>query len=164
MKFLKNGELELKNGGYLVAGKEETPVNHEEFVQLQKEAHYLVNLANSVRATNFEVKEAITFDDVVKQVTLKLNDEKRTYVNVPEAEKTPTLDKLQKEALAWLGNKDGERKAEKLNRILQKFNILAEFSEFGLYFSTDKIVKLQALYSLEQVVEAVTTLEPHINE
>ncbi len=163
MKFLKNGELELKNGGYLVAGKEETPVNHEEFVQLQKEAHYLVNLANSVRATNFEVKEAITFDDVVKQVTLKLNDEKRTYVNVPEAEKTPTLDKLQKDALAWLSNKDGERKAEKLNRILQKFNILAEFSEFGLYFSTDKIVKLQALYSLEQVVEAVTTLEPHLD-
>jgi hypothetical protein len=163
MKFLKNGELELKNGGYLVAGKEETPVNHEEFVQLQKKAHYLVNLANSVRATNFEVKEAITFDDVVKQVTLKLNDEKRTYVNVPEAEKTPTLDALQKEALAWLGNKDGERKAEKLNRILQKFNILAEFAEFGLYFSTDKIVKLQALYSLEQVVEAVTTLEPHLD-
>ena len=163
MKFLKNGELELKNGGYLVAGKEETPVNHEEFVQLQKEAHYLINLANTVRATDFEVKEAITFDDVVKQVTLKLNDEKRTYVNVPEAEKTPTLDKLQKDALAWLSNKDGERKAEKLNRILQKFNILAEFSEFGLYFSTDKIVKLQALYSLEQVVEAVTTLEPHLD-
>ena len=163
MKFLKNGELELVNGGYLVSKEGQTPVNHEEFVQLQKEAHYLINLANTVRATDFEVKEAITFDDVVKQVTLKLNDEKRTYVNVPEAEKTPTLDKLQKDALAWLSNKDGERKVEKLNRILQKFNILAEFSEFGLYFSTDKIVKLQALYSLEQVVEAVTTLEPHLD-
>lgn len=163
MKFLKNNELELVNGGYLVATEGQVPVNHKEFVQLQKEAHYLVNLANTVRSTNFEVKEAITFDDVVKQVTLKLNDEKRTYVTVPEAEKTPTLDKLQKEALAWLSNVDGERKAEKLNRILQKFNILAEFEEFGLYFSTDKIVKLQALYTLEQIVEAVTTLEPHLD-
>ena len=164
MKFLKNGDLELKNGGYLVAGKEETPVNHEEFVQLQKEAHYLVNLANTVRATDFEVKEAITFDDVVKQVTLKLNDEKRTYVNVPEAEKTPTLDALQKEALAWLGNKDGERKAEKLNRILQKFNILVDFESFGLYFTTDKIVKLQKLYTVEEIKEAVITLEPFLEE
>jgi len=161
MKFLKNNELALVNGGYLVAG--ETPVNHEEFVTLQKDAHYLVNLANTVRATNFEVKEAITFDQVVKEVTNKLNDEKRIYVTAPEAAKTPTLDKLQKEALAWLGSKQDEGKAEKLNRIMQKFNVIAEFEEFGLYFSTDKIVKLQALYTLEQIVEAVTTLEPHLD-
>jgi hypothetical protein len=154
--------LQLVNGGYLVTG--ETPVNHTEYVNLQKEAHYLVNLANTVRATNFEVKEAITFDQVVKKVTLGLNNEKRTYVASPEVVATPTLDKLQKEALSWLGNKENEGKTEKLNRILQKFDIIAEFEEFGLYFSTDKIVKLQALYSLEQIVEAVTTLEPHINE
>lgn len=161
MKFLKNNELQLVNGGYLVTG--ETPVNHTEYVNLQKEAHYLVNLANTVRATNFEVKEAITFDQVVKQVTLGLNNEKRTYVDAPKATATPTLDKLQKEALAWLGNKENEGKTEKLNRIMQKFNIIAEFEEFGLYFSTDKIVKLQALYTLEQIVEAVTTLEPHLD-
>ena len=69
--FVKNGELSLQNGGYLVTG--ETPVNHDEFVTLQKEAHYLVSLADKVRATDFEVKEAITFDQVVKQVTSKLN-------------------------------------------------------------------------------------------
>lgn len=163
MKFLKNNELALVNGGYLTTKEGNTPVNHEEYVQLQKEAHYLVNLANTVRATDFEVKDVITFDSVVKQVTEKLNDEKRTYVNAPEAAKTPTLDKLQKEALAWLGNKADEGKVEKLNRIMQKFNIIAEFEEFGLYFSTDKIVKLQALYTLEQIVEAVTTLEPHLD-
>jgi hypothetical protein len=163
MKFLKNNELALVNGGYLVEGETQIPVNHEEFVALQKDAHYLVNLANTVRATNFEVKEAITFDQVVKEVTNKLNDEKRTYVTAPEAAKTPTLDKLQKEALAWLGSKQDEGKAEKLNRIMQKFNVIAEFEEFGLYFSTDKIVKLQALYTLEQIVEAVTTLEPHLD-
>jgi hypothetical protein len=163
MKFLKNNELELVNGGYLVATEGQVPVNHKEFVQLQKEAHYLVNLANTVRATDFTVKEAITFDSVVKQVTLELNNEKRTYVNAPEAAATPTLDALQKEALAWLGNKENEGKTEKLNRILQKFNVIAEYEEFGLYFSTDKIVKLQALYTLEQIVEAVTTLEAHLD-
>lgn len=163
MKFLTKADLELKNGGYLVTTEGQVPVNHEEFLTLQKEAHYLVNLANTVRATDFEVKDVITFESVVKQVTEKLNDEKRTYVNAPEAAKTPTLDKLQKEALAWLGNKADEGKVEKLNRIMQKFNIIAEFEEFGLYFSTDKIVKLQALYTLEQIVEAVTTLEPHLD-
>lgn len=161
MKFLTKAELELKNGGYLTSNTGDA-VTHPEFVNLQKEAHYLVNLANTVRATDFKVKEAITFDQVVKQVTDKLNDEKRTYVSTPAPEKTPTLDKLQKEALAWLGNKKGEQTTDKLNRILQKFNVVAEFEEFGLFFSQG-IVKLKELYSLEQIVEAVTTLEPHLD-
>ena len=161
MKFLKNNELELKNGGYLTS-KDGDAVTHPEFVKLQQEANYLVNLANTVRATDFEVKEAITFDQVVKQVTERLNNEKRTYVSTPTPEKTPTLDKLQKEALAWLGNKEGEAKTEKLNRILQKFNTIAEYEDFGLFFSQG-IVKLKELYSLEQIVEAVTTLEPFLD-
>lgn len=163
MKFLKNNELELVNGGYLVSTEGQTPVNHDEFVTLQKEAHYLVSLADKVRATDFEVKEAITFDSVVREVTEKLNDEKRVYVEKATAQATPTLDALQKEALAWLVNKKDEGKTEKLNRIMQKFNVIAEFTEFDLYFSTDKIVKLQALYSLEEILEAVTTLEPHLD-
>ena len=162
MKFLKNNELAVVNGGYLVAKGTESPVFHQEFVDLQKEAHYLISLADTVRATNFEVKEAITFDQVVKQVTVKLNDEKRVYVDAAKPVATPTLDKLQKEALAWLGNKADEGKTEKLNRILQKFNVIAEYEEFGLYFG-EGIVKLQALYSLEDIVKAVTTLEPHLD-
>ena len=162
MKFLTKAELELKNGGYLTS-KDGDAVNHPEFVKLQQEAHYLVNLANTVRATNFEVKEPITFEQVVAKVTEQLNDEKRVYVKEPKEVKQDLTDKLAKEALAWVGFQTSKTKTEKLNRILQKYNVIAEFEEFGLFFSQG-IVKLKELYTLDQIIEAVTTLEPHINE
>ena len=161
MKFLTKAELELKNGGYLTS-KDGDAVTHPEFVTLQREAHYLVNLANTVRATNFEVKEAITFDQVVAQVKAKLNDEKRVYVKSPKEIKRTTTDKLAEEALAWVGFQKDKTVAEKLNNTLQRFNVIAEFEDYGLFFSQG-IVKLKELYSLEQIVEAVKTLEPHLD-
>ena len=164
MKFIKKNELELANGGYLVFKEGQLPVNHEEFVTLQEEAHYLVSLANKVSMTDFTSKQPISFQSVVDNVTKSLNDEKRIFVESPKAVATPTSDKLQKEALTWLNNKADESKTEKLNRILQKFSILQDFENFGLYFSTDKIVKLKQLYSLEEIVNAVSILEPHLTE
>tara|TARA_R110000868_G_scaffold14426_4_gene67207 strand:+ start:24394 stop:24885 length:492 start_codon:yes stop_codon:yes gene_type:complete len=163
MKFLKNGELALVNGGYLVEKAGETPYYHKAFVKLQQEAHYLVNLANTVRATDFEVKSPVTFEQVVATVKEKLNTERREFVIKPEKVSTPTTDKLQKEALDWLNGKKEDTKVDKLNRILQKFAVLAEFEEFGLYFEQSQIVKLNELYSLKQIIEAVTTLEPHLD-
>lgn len=164
MKFLKKGELAVVNGGYLVEKGTEFPMFHKDFVKLQQEAHYLVNLANTVRATDFEVKEPVTFESVVARVKNKLNDESRQFVGKPEAPARKITDTLAKEALGWMSFKKDESKAEKINRIMQKFNTLAEFEEFGLYFSFDNIVKLKELYSLEQIIEAITTLEPHLDE
>jgi len=164
MRFLKKDELALINGGYLVTGETQTPVNHTEFVKLQLEAHYLVNLANTVRATDFEVKEPVTFESVVQKVKAKLADETRTFVAKPTAPERKITDDLAKEALNWLDFKKGESKTDKINRIMQKFNVIAEFEEFGLYFTEDNIVKLTELYSLAQIVEAITTLEPHLDE
>lgn len=161
MRFLTKEQVELKNGGYLTS-KDGVAVNHDEFVKLQTEAHYLVNLANTVRATDFTVKEPITFEQVVEKVKAQLNDEKRVYVQKPAEVKRKLTDQLAEEALAWVGFQKDQTKAEKLNRILQKFNVIAEFEEFGLYFS-DGIVKLKELYTLEQIIEAVTTLEPHLD-
>jgi len=161
MKFLKKSEVVLKNGGYLTS-KDGESVTHNEFVALQTESHYLVNLANTVRATNFEVKEPITFDQVVAQVKAQLNDEKRVYVEAPKKIKRATTDKLAEEALAWVGFQKDKTVAEKLNNTLQRFNVIAEFEEHGLFF-TEGIVKLKNIYTLEQIIEAVTTLQPHLD-
>mgnify|MGYP000146090776 CR=1 FL=1 len=72
MKFIKKNELELANGGYLVFKEGQLPVNHEEFVTLQEEAHYLVSLANKVSMTDFTSKQPISFQSVVDNVTKSL--------------------------------------------------------------------------------------------
>ena len=79
MKFIKKNELELANGGYLVFKEGQLPVNHEEFVTLQDEAHYLVSLANKISMTDFTSKQPISFQSVVDNVTKSLNDEKRIF-------------------------------------------------------------------------------------
>ena len=135
MKFLKNTELELKNGGYLTS-KDGESVTHNEFVTLQQEAHYLVNLANTVRATDFEVKEPITFDQVVAKVKAQLNDEKRVYVEAPKEIKRATTDKLAEEALAWVGFQKDKTVAEKLNNILSVFLSSDEENEHTLLVIT----------------------------
>lgn len=161
--FVKKGGLKTVNGGYLVVNNEaETPVFHQEFVSLQQEAHYLVKLASKVKDVDFKGKKATTFAEVVESVKKEMATKARTYVETPKEVERPVTDSLAKEALAWLNYQTAGSKAEKVNKIMQKFNVIAEFEEFGLYFSTDKIVKLDALYSLEEIVKAVEILEPHL--
>lgn len=163
MKFVTKSQLSLENGGYLTATIEEkqTPVTHPEFVTLQVEAHYLVSLASKVKDADFTVKKTTTFEEIVAGVKADLNNETRVYVKAPEAVDMPVTNSLKNEALLWLKNQSEGTKSEKLNKILQKFNILSEFDEFGLFF-TEGIVKLKKIYSIEEVVSAVKVLEPHL--
>jgi hypothetical protein len=161
--FVKNGQLKTVNGGYLVMNNEaETPVFHQEYVALQQEAGYLVSLASKVKDVDFKGKKATTFAEVVDGVRKEMATKARSYVSAPTETAQPLTTQLKDEALAWLNYQTQGTKAEKVNKIMQKFNLIAEFEEFGLYFSTDKIVKLDAIYSLDQIVEAVSVLEPHL--
>jgi hypothetical protein len=161
--FVKNGGLTTVNGGYLVVNDgKDTPVFHQEFVTLQQEAAYLVTLAEKTKGVDFKGKKATTFAEVVESVRKEMATKARTYVSVPTEVAQPLTNQLKDEALAWLSYQKDGSKAEKVNRIMQKFNVIAEFEEFGLYFNTDKIVKLDALYSLDQITEAVSLLEEHL--
>lgn len=162
--FATKDNVVLKGNGYLVVneGGKEVPVNHDEFVKLQKEANVLVRLAAKVKETDFTVKKVKTFQQVQDEVTKELQSESKKYVTVPTSVERPVTDSLAKEALAWINFEQEGTKAEKINKIMSKFDTLDEFSNFGLYFTTDKIVKLPKIYSIEEVLAAVTVLEPHL--
>lgn len=162
--FLKKSELGLINGGYLVEVATSKPVSNKEFVARQTEAHYLVSLAGKVGSADLKGKKATTFDELVKQVQSELADKTKKYVTAPEAVKTPTLDALQKEAMAWLEAQKGGNVTDKVNNILQKFNLIADFEEFGLFFNDADIVKLDKIYTMEEIIAAVTVLAPHLDE
>lgn len=159
--FVKKDQLSLKNGGYLVIGENETPVTNEEFVKAQVECHYLISLAAKVKVADFTVKTPTTFEAIVAGVKADLNNESRVYVIAPETVATPVTDSLKSEALLWLKSQSEGTKAEKLNKILSKFDVLAEFNDYGLFFQ-DGIIKLKKIYSIDEVVEAVKILEPHL--
>lgn len=163
MKFVTKSDLSLKAGKYLISGENETPVFNYEFVKIQEEAHYLVNLASKVKDADFTVKTVKSFEQIVNEVKTELNNNKKVYVSGSEEVEMPLTNKLKDEALSWLKSQATNNKSEKLNSILQKYNLLSEFEEFGLYFSEDKIVTLNKIYTMDDIIKAITVLEPHLS-
>lgn len=152
-QFLKSGEIQLVNGGYL-SNKDEKPVFNSDFVVAQEHAHYIMTFAKLAKGKDFEGKEVDSLDDLKKEVAAALADEAPEYVKAPKEVKRPTTDKLAEEALAFVKYNEDKSKAEKVNAFLQQFNILKEFEDFGLFFEED-IVKLKKIYTLKEVVSAV---------
>lgn len=163
MKFIKKDQLELVNGGYVVEKGTENPVFHSEFLEKQREAHALIMLSQKVKGADFKGTKPVRFEDLVRQVTDEIQTSNvKQYVSEPNKPEMLVTDNLQKEAMSWLNFETDKTTVQKVNKILQKFNIINEFEEFGLYFSTDNISKLNNIYSMQQITEAVTTLEPHM--
>lgn len=153
--FVKKEELALVNGGYVVTGKNETPVYNEQFITVQKHAEWVVTFAEKAKGKDFVGKQADSIADVKAEVIKALANKGVEYVKSPKKVKQDLTEKLQEEALAFIKYQGESSKAEKINKFLQQFNIIQEFEEFGLYFEED-ICKLSKIYTIEEIVKAVT--------
>lgn len=155
--FVKKDELMLVNGGYLVTGKKETPVYNEEFITVQRHAEWVVTFAEKAKGKDFIGKVPDTIEGVREEVRKALSDNEVKYIDTPKEVKQDLIEKLQKEALAFIKFQGEISKTEKINKFLQQFNTIQEFEEFGLYFEED-ICKLNKIYTIEEIVAAVTSV------
>lgn len=154
-QFIKNGELKLENGGYL-SNKDGNPVCNYGFYNAQQHADYIVTFAKMAKGKDFKGKKADSLEDLKREVNEVFNNKQKIeFVKKPKEVKRPTTDTLAKEALAFIDFQESSSKNEKLNNFLQQFAILKEFEEFGLFFE-EEIVKLNKIYTLEEVVKATT--------
>lgn len=152
--FVKKDELTLKNGGYVVAGKNETPVYNEQFIRVQKHAEWVVTFAEKAKGKDFIGKQADSIADVVAETFKALSKSDVEYVKAPKEVKRELTDKLKEEALAFIKFQGESSKTEKINKFLQQFNVVKEYEEFGLYFE-ENICKLNKIYTIEEIVKAV---------
>jgi hypothetical protein len=152
--FVKNGELNLVNGGYMVTGEKNTPVYNEAFVAIQKHAEWVVTFAEKAKGKDFVGKAPDSIEDVRAEVLKALSKSAVEYVATPKKVKGELTTKLQAEALAFINFNSQSSKVEKVNRFLQQFNVVQEFEEFGLYFTED-ICKLNRIYTIKEIVAAV---------
>ena len=155
--FVKKNELNLINGGYLVAGKNETPVYNLDFIAAQRHAEWVVTFAEKAKGKDFIGKVPDTIENVREEVRKALLNKDVKYIDTPKEIKQDLTEKLKEEALAFIKFQGESSKTEKVNKFLQQFNTLNEFSEFGLYFTED-ICKLNKIYTIEEVVNAVTEI------
>lgn len=153
--FVKKEELTLVNGGYVVTKEKETPVFNTEFIAVQKHAEWVVTFAEKAKGKDFVGKVPDSIESVKEEVRKALSSKGVEYVKAPKKVKQDLTEKLQEEALAFIKYQGESSKTEKINKFLQQFNIIQEFEEFGLYFEED-ICKLNKIYTIEEIVKAVT--------
>lgn len=155
--FVKDSQLDLINGGYLVTGKEEKPVYNEEFYLAQMNAEWLITFADKAKGKDFIGKPADSLEEVKAEVLKHLAKSDTEYVKAPKEVKLEITKKLEEEALAFIGYGEEVSKTDKINKFLQKFNIIQEFEDFGLYFD-EGICKLNRIYTVKDIVAAVTSV------
>lgn len=154
-QFLKKDGIQLLNGGYL-SNKEGNPVSNAEFVQAQQHAEFIVVFAAKAKGKDFKGKKADSLEDLRKEVQNLLSATKAvSFVDKPAAVKRPTTDKIAAEAMDFIKFQESSSKVDKVNNFLQQFKILKEFEDFGLFFEED-IVKLNKIYTMKEVIDAVT--------
>jgi hypothetical protein len=97
--FVKNGELVLVNGGYVVFGEKATPVFNENFIAVQKHAEWVVTFAEKAKGKDFVGKEADSIYSIQLEVQKALSKSDVEYVKSPKKVIGELTDKLQAEAL-----------------------------------------------------------------
>lgn len=157
--FLKT--VKLINGGYL-SDEKNNPVYNEKFISAQKRAEYVVTFANLAKNKDFNGKKADSIEDLKNEVIKSLSKKDIQYLSAPKEIKRTLNNQLTEEAFAWMKFQEDSTKVEKVNNFLQEFNVIKEFEEFGLFFEED-IVKLNKVYTIEEIVEAVNSVIDILN-
>ena len=156
--FVKKGELELINGGYLSNKVTGTPISNVEFVKSQQEAEYVVTFAKFAKGKDLKGKKADSLADLTKEVREFLYSTKPvSYVEKPVEVKRPVTESLAKEALSFIEFQEKSSVSQKVNNYMQRFNVLHDFEQFGLFFDSG-IVKLNKIYTIEEIQEAVNSV------
>lgn len=133
------------------------PVYNKAFVDAQKQAEWVVLFAEKIKGKDFVGKAPDDVESIKRKVTNLVNKKENVkYVESPKAKKGKLHKQLAEETLKWFKDTENSKKTAKINQFLQRFNAIKEFEEIGLFFE-DNIVKLNKIYTIEEIVTAVNT-------
>jgi hypothetical protein len=154
MEFLTAKQLDLNAAGYLISKDSKKPVNHESFVKQQKAAEYIVKFAEAIKDKNFTASKVDNLEVIKASVIAAINDTAKSYVSTPAKPTSKVQDELVKYALDFVNYEDSKVEASKINEIMNEFNKIDDVESVGDYF-TEGVVKLNAIYSIKQILAAV---------
>lgn len=154
MEFLTAKQLELNAAGYLISKDSKKPVNHVDFVKQQKSAEYIVKFAEAIKDKNFTASEVDNLQEIKASVMAAIDDTAKSYVSEPAKPTSKVKDELVKYALDFVNYEDSKVEASKINEIMNEFNKIDDVESVGDYFS-EGVVKLNAIYSIKQILAAV---------
>jgi hypothetical protein len=158
MEFLKAKELKLNEAGYLVSAVTGKPINNNSYYKQQKAAEYVVKLAEKIKDKNFKQVNVDCLDQVKKELTEELSTRQSyVYVNQPSEPKSKVFDDLVNYALKFSSFEDEKLKTNQINENMNEFNTIYDVENVGEYFNQE-IVKLNKIYTIKEILNAVTEI------
>lgn len=154
MEFLTAKQLELNAAGYLISKESKKPVNHVDYVKQQQSAEYLVKFAEAIKDKNFTASKVDNLQEIKASVIAAINNTAKSYVSAPSKPTSKVQDELVKYALDFVNYEDSKIETSKMNEIMNEFNKIDDVELVGDYF-TEGVVKLNAIYSIKQILAAV---------
>lgn len=154
MEFLKLNDLELNTAGYLVSKKSGKPVTHSEFIKQQKNAEYIVKLAEAIKDKNFKPGKIDNLEDIKHEVLTSLNTTTQVYLKEPTKPVSKVNEELVKYALDFVNYEKSKEKTEKINELMNEFNCINDVESVGEYF-TEGVIKLNNIYNIKTILAAV---------
>lgn len=154
MNFLKLDELALNAAGYLVNKASNKPVNHASFVEQQRQAEYIVKLAEAIKDKNFSVNKVDNLASIKAEVKASIANTTKKYVTDPTKPVSAVNEELIKFAMEFNNYEDVKEVNVKINEFMNQFNSINDVETVGEYFS-EGVVKLNALYTTDQILAAV---------
>ena len=154
MEFLKNTDLVLNAAGYLTIKKSGKPINHNEFVNQQRKAEYVVKLAAATAGKTFKCGKVDDLEAIKSAVLSAMLDTAKKYVDEPTKPKSKVNDELIQFALDFANYEDIKGEVSLVNEFMQLFNKIDDVEKVGDYFE-EGVVKLNELYSIDTILKAV---------
>lgn len=155
MEFLTSKNLALNPAGYLINKTTNKPVTHADFVSQQKNAEYIVKLADAIKDKNFTCGKVDNLEDIKAEVLASINAKAiKEYVTTPSKPVSKANEDLVKYALDFVAYEENKSEAEMINKIMGQFDSVEAVESVGEYFS-EGLVKLNAIYTTKEILAAV---------
>jgi hypothetical protein len=152
-KFLESKEVFVVKG-YLSSSKDKVqPICNQEFVKAQQDAEFIISFAKKAKGKDFTGKTPDSFVDLLVETASELSQKNTKYVTTPKKVEKKLSNQLKEEALAFIKYEEESSKIDKVNNYLQRYNVISEFEEIGLFFEDD-ICKLNKIYTMKEIVDA----------
>jgi len=156
-QFLTSKEVFVVKG-YLSSEKDKVqPIGNAAFIAAQKEAEYIITFAKMAKGKDFFGKQPDSITELKNEVLNALSSKGVDYIEKPKKTEQKVTNQLKKEAYAFMQYLEDTENIRKVNNILQKFNVVHEFEEVGLFFD-DEIVKIDKIYTIKEIVDAVKSV------
>lgn len=155
MEFLTLKDLKLNAAGYLINASTNKPVTHDEFVNQQKTAEYVVKLADAIKDKNFTCVKIDNLEEIKRSVLNAINAKNtKEYVSAPIKPTSKVNDELVKLALDFIDYDATKTSVDQINKLMAQFDVIDAVASVGDYFDQG-LVKLNAIYDIETILAAV---------